>query len=68
MYSQNAITHFETKAQTFVNDNYMSSDVELHTLFENEACNALMHFEKSVFNKQENYTFKYGVREFSSQN
>ena len=29
MYSQNAITNFETKAQTFRNDNYMSNDIEL---------------------------------------
>ena len=49
MPSQNAITNFKTKAQTFRNDNYMSNDMRnLDNIIENEVCNAFMHLEKSV--------------------
>ena len=54
MYSQKTITYFKTKWKTFRNDNYMSNYIQLprqHYLKTrpNEACNAFMHLEKSVF-------------------
>ena len=48
MYSQNALTNFETKAQTFINDSSMPNDVELLRKQYLKTTPAFMHLERGV--------------------
>ena len=55
MHIQRAVISFKTKVKTFRNDSNISMMLSyLDNIFENEARNAFMHFEKSVFQENHN--------------